>query len=58
MKKKTKKWHWPFLRINFGGDIELMCEHGVGHGGLHGCDGCCRDKEYVKRLKSFKRSSK
>lgn len=32
---------------------ELMCEHGVGHGGMHGCDGCCKDpsfKESWKRI--------
>jgi hypothetical protein len=36
------EWGWPFDRINSGGDIEYACEHGVGHGGMHGCDGCCR----------------
>lgn len=25
---------------------ELMCPHGVGHGGIHGCDGCCADRSF------------
>lgn len=44
--KKNKKWHWPFLRINSNGAKEYACEHGVGHGGIHGCDGCCKDKNF------------
>jgi len=23
------------------GRVEYSCPHGVGHGGIHGCDGCC-----------------
>jgi hypothetical protein len=24
------------------GDVEQLCEHGIGHGvGVHTCDGCC-----------------
>lgn len=41
-------WHWPFLRVNFGGAKEYACPHGVGHGGLHGCDGCCRHRSFKK----------
>lgn len=41
MKRKNKPWNWPFQRINLGGAKEYACPHGVGHGGLHGCDGCC-----------------
>jgi len=44
MKKKTSKpkdklakWDWPYH-----GRGELSCPHSVGHGGIHGCDGCCR----------------
>ena len=31
------------------GRIEYVCEHGVGHGNIHGCDGCC-SKNPIKRL--------
>lgn len=41
-----KKWHWPFLRFNFGGAKEYACPHGIGHGGTHGCDGCCTDQDF------------
>lgn len=29
--------------IGDDGDVELLCEHGVGHSqtGVHTCDGCC-----------------
>ena len=27
---------------------ELACEHGVGHGGVHGCDGCCFKKAWKR----------
>lgn len=46
-------WKWPYLRRNFGGSIELECPHGVGHGGVHGCCGCCRHESYTKALKAF-----
>ena len=50
---KQSKWHWPFLRVNFGGDKEYSCPHGVGHGGIHGCckNSCCRHKSFEKRMK-------
>lgn len=28
------------------GKEELLCKHGVGHGGIHGCDGCCNDPSF------------
>lgn len=32
------------------GRIEYVCEHGVGHGNhVHGCDSCCRRKDYPGR---------
>jgi len=38
---------------------ELMCEHGVGHGGIHGCDGCCADPSFKKAWKKeFGKESK
>ena len=40
-----KPWHWPFQRINSNGAREYACRHGIGHGGLHGCDGCCGSEE-------------
>ena len=49
--KVIKAWHWPFLRINSGGDKEYACRHGIGHGGMHGCDGCCRDKDFPQPQK-------
>lgn len=50
-KKAKFVWHWPFLRINSNGAKEYACYHGIGHGGVHGCDGCCRDKNYPKEKK-------
>ncbi len=51
MKKKEdelKDWKWPFLRINFNGAKEYECPHGVGHGGFHGCEGCCSHPSFEK----------
>lgn len=43
--KQGKPWHWPFQRMSDG--PEYSCPHGVGHSkGMHGCDGCCRDKNF------------
>lgn len=51
-KKQPKKpWHWSFQRVNFGGTKEYACRHGVGHGGIHGCDGCCSDPSFPKEPK-------
>lgn len=47
-KNKKKPWHWPFLRVNFGGAKEYACKHGQGHGGIHGCDGCCKDPNFPR----------
>lgn len=46
-------WKWPFLRINSYGSNELMCPHGVGHGGTHGCDGCCTNKSFKIAYKNY-----
>lgn len=51
---KNKKWHWPFLRINSGGSIELECKHGIGHGGVHGCDDCCHSEEFEEHYGKYK----
>lgn len=37
------KWHWPYA-----GRGELQCPHGIGHGGIHGCDGCCQSDSFEK----------
>lgn len=55
---KNAKMH---LRMDKGGLVERICEHGVGHddpdsvaylhpggemgAGIHGCDGCCSSKK-------------
>lgn len=51
MKKKTKiEWSWPYV-----GRGEIACVHFVGHGPhVHGCDGCCDNKEYHKKIKRIK----
>lgn len=46
--EELKGWHWPYLRVNFGGDKEYACPHGIGHGGMHGCDGCCRHESFKR----------
>jgi hypothetical protein len=63
MKRKKVKladvlelWDWPHLRINFGGDLEFACPHQVGHGGTHGCDGCCSHPSFSKMLKKRKKN--
>jgi hypothetical protein len=50
-------WGWPFQRINSGGDAEYSCEHGVGHGGMHGCDGCCH-KTGIEHFKQITKRKK
>lgn len=44
-------WDWPYQRINSNGAKEYSCPHGVGHGGIHGCDGCCRAENFPGRKK-------
>ena len=46
---ELENWTWPYARINTSGAKEYACPHGVGHGGIHGCDGCCRNKSYGKQ---------
>ncbi len=51
VKKRKKKWDWPW-----NGRGELACKHGIGHGGIHGCDGCCwndRDGFDAGRLRAL-----
>lgn len=44
LKSKTLiSWKWPYA-----GRGELLCPHGVGHGGIHGCDGCCGSPSFKK----------
>ena len=56
MSDVLKNWKWPYLRINSGGSKEYECPHGVGHGGLHGCDGCCLHKSYEKAVRREKKN--
>lgn len=49
--KKEKTWHWPYQRTNSNGAKEYACRHGVGHGGIHGCDGCCQDESFPRAQK-------
>lgn len=51
MKQVLKNWHWPYHRINNNGDIEWACPHNVGHGGIHGCDGCCAHESFSNRVR-------
>jgi len=31
---------------------EYLCPHGIGHeNGVHGCDGCCADKDFPLKKK-------
>lgn len=46
---ELEDWHWPYQRINSGGAREYECPHGIGHGGVHGCDGCCSHESYRSR---------
>lgn len=32
---------------------ELLCPHGIGHGGIHGCDGCCDDPSFREAWKKI-----
>lgn len=50
-KDELISWNWPYLRTNSNGAKEYMCPHGVGHGGIHGCDGCCAHPSYKRRKK-------
>ena len=42
-------WGWPYQRVNFFGSLEYACPHGIGHGGVHGCDGCCSHPSYARK---------
>jgi len=52
------EWNWPYLRVNSSGAKEYMCPHGVGHGGIHGCDGCCGHESYQRRINARKKKRK
>lgn len=61
MRLKYKKPKWAVCQVRrASGLVEDVCVHGVGHPnrewlaehagddrtwGIHGCDGCCREKE-------------
>jgi hypothetical protein len=47
-KSTLENWHWPKGRKG-----ERDCPHGVGHGGIHGCDGCCAHPSFEKRSKKM-----
>jgi len=49
MPKNPKKRWTRYTRTK----KELACEHGVGHGGIHGCDGCCSDPSFEKAWKEI-----
>jgi len=53
-------WHWPYAGVNMSGAKEYDCPHGVGHGGIHGCDGCCGHESFrrVTQKKKQKRKKK
>lgn len=50
MKKREKIW---IIYPRHDDKKELMCEHGIGHGGIHGCDGCCSDPSFEIAWKKF-----
>jgi hypothetical protein len=40
------------IRWDNGGEVEWICEHGVGHYAdlsIHGCDGCCKRADFPGR---------
>jgi hypothetical protein len=50
--KKPKFEDYSWLRN------ELLCEHGIGHGShVHGCDGCCGKKAFIKTFNQFRKKS-
>jgi len=52
--KRLEKWHWPPIRAKREGYdlvMEYMCPHGIGHGGVHGCDGCCSHPSFLENTK-------
>ncbi len=53
-----KDWPWPYLRNNLGGTAEYECPHGIGHGGIHGCDGCCHHESFERITSENKRRLK
>ena len=51
-------WDWPDAGINSNGALEHFCPHGVGHGGIHGCDGCCQHESFKRVTKGDKNGKK
>ena len=43
--KDKSLWKWPIYPKR-DGKLEYSCRHGIGHGGVHGCDGCCSDPNF------------
>lgn len=41
-------WPWPRY-ARYDGKVEYRCPHEIGHGGVHGCDGCCADPRFPGR---------
>lgn len=58
--KKELMPFWAVQRlVRADGRIEYVCKHGVGHpiyetgiNAVHGCDGCCSEKDSDKKMKS------
>lgn len=48
-----KNWKWPHYRRH-DSKVEWACPHGVGHGGIHGCDGCCSHESFRNRTAKVK----
>jgi len=57
MDNSLENWTWPFQRTNFGGAKEYECPHRVGHGGTHGCVGCCRHISF-RRAERIRRKNR
>jgi hypothetical protein len=50
-KRNAKAWPWPYQRWSDG--PEFACRHGIGHSvGVHGCDGCCKDKDFPRDIRT------
>lgn len=45
MNKVEKRWN-PVWKVAKRPKKELDCVHGVGHGYVHGCDGCCSHESF------------
>ena len=52
LQKKVKRW-LPVWKKAKRSKPELDCQHGIGHGGVHGCDGCCSHESFNKAWKDI-----